>query len=152
MTSQVFAQILVHLSEESLAAVKEDDDWDEIELEEDSLRLWNRVRTAHLTTTSSNSELDKQRARKLYNSFKQFKNESLASFKVRTTNALKVLAAVEEVEPSPQGQPMDFVTRLDVSKFADLQKTLENNVILGTGSYPKTLNEAYTIAQNVKIL
>jgi hypothetical protein len=61
---------------------------------------------------------------------------------VRTTNALTVLAAVEEVKPSPQAQAMDFVSRLNVSKFADLQKTLENNVILGTGSYPKTLNKA----------
>jgi hypothetical protein len=25
-------------------------------------------------------------------------------------------------------------------------------VILGTGSYPKTLNEAYTIAQNIKVV
>jgi hypothetical protein len=55
MASQAFARILVHLSEESLAAVKEADDWDEIELEEDP------VRTTHLTTTSSNSELDKLR-------------------------------------------------------------------------------------------
>jgi hypothetical protein len=63
---------------------------------------------------------------------------------VRTTNALKVLSAVEEVEPSPKAQSMDFVSRLDVSKFVtlDLQKTLENNVILGTGSYPTTLNDA----------
>jgi hypothetical protein len=37
-------------------------------------------------------------------------------------------------------------------KFADLQKTLENNVILGTASYPKTLNEAYTIAQNIRVV
>ena len=152
MASQMFAKILVHLSEESLAAVKEADDWDDIELEEDPVRLWNRVRDTHLTTTSSNIELDKLRARKLYNSLKQFKNESLASFKSRTTNALKVLTAVQEVEPSPQAQAMDFVSRLDTSKFADLQKTLENNVILGTGTYPRTLNEAYTIAQNIKVV
>jgi hypothetical protein len=34
----------------------------------------------------------------LYNSLKQFKNESLASFKLRMTNALKVLQAVQEIE------------------------------------------------------
>jgi hypothetical protein len=45
---------------------------------------------------------------------------------------------------------MDFTSRLDVSKFTDLQKTMENNVILGTDSYPKTLNEPYTIAQYIK--
>jgi hypothetical protein len=50
MASQMFA--LVHLSEESLAAVKEADDWGEIELEDDPMRLWNRVRTTHPTTTS----------------------------------------------------------------------------------------------------
>jgi hypothetical protein len=71
---------------------------------------------------------------------------------VRTTNALKVLAAVEEVESSPQAQAMDFVSRLDLSKFADLQKTLENKVILSAVLYPKTLNEAYTFAQNIKIV
>jgi hypothetical protein len=32
---------MVHLSEESSAAVKEADDWDEIETEEDPVRLWN---------------------------------------------------------------------------------------------------------------
>jgi hypothetical protein len=91
------------------------------------------------------------RARKLYNSLKQFKNKSLENFKLRTTNTLKVLEAVEENEPSAQAQAqaMDCNSRLDVLKFADLQKILENNVILGTGSYPKTLNEAYTTAQNI---
>jgi hypothetical protein len=39
MASQMFAQILDHLSEESLAAVKEANDWDEIELEKDPVRL-----------------------------------------------------------------------------------------------------------------
>jgi hypothetical protein len=63
---------------------------------------------------------------------------------------LKVLAAVEEVKQSPQAQAIDFVSRLDVLKFADLQKTWENNVILGTSSYTKTLNEAYIITQNIK--
>jgi hypothetical protein len=29
---------------------------------------------------------------------------------------------------------------------------LKNNVILGTGSYFKTLNEAYTIAQNIEVV
>jgi hypothetical protein len=153
MASQMFAHIMVHLSEESSATVKEADDWDEIETEEDPVRLWNRVRATHLTTTSSNSELDKLRTRKLYNSLKRFKNESLTSFKLHATNALNVLEAVQETEPSAQAQAqaqaMDFISRLDVSKFADLQKSLENNVILGTGSYPKTLNEAYTIAQNI---
>jgi hypothetical protein len=75
-------------------------------------------------------------ARKLYNSLKQFKNERLANFKLCTTNALKVLEAVQDTKPSAQAQAqaMDFIFRLDVSKFADLQKTLKNNVILGTGS------------------
>jgi hypothetical protein len=41
MASQMFAQILVLLSEESLAAVKEADDWDEIKLEAYPVRLWN---------------------------------------------------------------------------------------------------------------
>jgi hypothetical protein len=59
------------------------------------------------------------RVRKLYNSIKQFKNESLANFKLRTTNALKVLEAVQETEPSAQAQAMDFISRVDVSKFAD---------------------------------
>jgi hypothetical protein len=39
MASEMFAQILVHLSEELLAAVKEADDWNEIEVEEDLVRL-----------------------------------------------------------------------------------------------------------------
>jgi hypothetical protein len=56
MASQIFAHIMVHLYEDSFAAVKEADDWDEIETEEDPVRLWNRVRATHLTTTSSNSE------------------------------------------------------------------------------------------------
>jgi hypothetical protein len=47
---------------------------------------------------------------------------------------------------------MDFQSRLDNSKFADLKKTSENNVILNTGKYPKTLNDAYTIANNIKII
>jgi hypothetical protein len=37
MSSQMFAQILVHLCEESLAAVKEADDWNEIELHHDAV-------------------------------------------------------------------------------------------------------------------
>jgi hypothetical protein len=135
MASQMFAHTMIHLSEESSAAVKEADDWDEIETEKDPVRLWNRVRATHLTITSSNSELDKLRTRKLYNSLKQSKNESLASFELRTTNALKVLEAVQETEPSAQAQArLDVITQS--SKFTDLQKTLENNVILGTGSYP----------------
>jgi hypothetical protein len=39
-----------------------------------------------------------------------------------------------------------------IYKFTDLQKTLENNVILGTGTYLRTLSEAYTIAQNIKVV
>jgi hypothetical protein len=101
--SQMFTQIMVH--------------WDEIETEEDLVRLWNRVKATHLITTSSNSELDKLRERNLYNSLKKFKNESLASFKLRTTNALKVIEVVQEKEPSAQAQAMDFISRIDVSKF-----------------------------------
>jgi hypothetical protein len=55
MTSQMFAHMMIHQSEESSDAVKEADD----ETEEDPLRLLNRVSATHLTTTSSNSELDK---------------------------------------------------------------------------------------------
>jgi hypothetical protein len=82
MASQMFAHIMVHLSEESAAAVKEANDLDEIETVEDPVRIWNRVRATPLTTTSFNSKLDKLRVRKLYNSLKQFKNESLANLKL----------------------------------------------------------------------
>jgi hypothetical protein len=89
---------MIQLLEESSAAAKEADDWDEIETKKDPLSLWNRVRATHLTNTYSNFELDKLRASKLYNSLKQFKKKILANFKLRTTNALKVL------EPSTQAQ------------------------------------------------
>jgi hypothetical protein len=39
MASQIFAHIMIHLSEESSAVVKEANDWDEIETEVDLVRL-----------------------------------------------------------------------------------------------------------------
>jgi hypothetical protein len=149
---QMFSKIMMHLSEESKAAVKESVDWEDIEINEDPVRLWNRVRETHLATSSANTELDKLRARNLYAKLYQSKNEPLVKFKERTLNALKVLKAVNETVPSDQAVAMDFISRLDNSKFADLKKTLENNVILNTGKYPKTLNEAYTIANNIKVI
>jgi hypothetical protein len=64
--SQMFSKIMLHLSEESKAAIKEAADWDAVELAEDPVRLWKIVKDTHLATYSSNKELDKLRSRNLY--------------------------------------------------------------------------------------
>lgn len=147
--SSVYAVIWGNMSKESQDKVKEYADFDETSL--DPLALWTIITTSHLHSGTGHEEKDRQSASEVYTGLRQLKNESLASFKQRTDNALSGMESIGEPLPNVLRQGLDFIKRLDNSRFKDLKLTIDNNITMGVSEPPENLTAAYMIAKRFKV-
>jgi hypothetical protein len=149
--SALYATIWGNMSLESRDKVKETKGFDP-NVNDDPLDLWLRIKETHAGGSSNfDTVKDQQRARENYASIRQYRNEAVARYKERFDHAIDQLRAVHETLPTPQAQSMDFISHLDPNRFSQLKAMLENNAILGIGTYPATLTEAFQLASNFKV-
>ena len=151
--TKAYATLWGNMSAESKDKVREHPEFDE--KSRDLLDLWMAIQATHLSNSAGDArmkEKEKSNARSWYNGCRQSKTETVARYKERLDEAVEKLQAVGETVPSQPALAMDFLSKLDPSRFSKLNTDIENDVLLGKGEYPKTLVEAYRIAQNFKVI
>lgn len=85
-------------------------------------------------------------------SLSQQSYETLTRFKERFDAAILALQAVGADVPTAEDQAIEFINRLDKSRFAEFQVELANNVYLQVGVYPQSLTDAYNAASRFQVV
>ena len=142
----LFAVIWGHISVESEEQVKLQAAWDEINIAKDPLRLLILIRGVHVGGRFPNETAARLAARKGYTSLSQYTGESISHFKERFDACLLIMDNAMYDRPSDQDQAVDFIDKLDSTRFGEFQKDIHNNVILGIGDHPESVQAAFTSA------
>jgi hypothetical protein len=148
----LYATIWGQLSSESEQKIQQIANWKQIHDEKDPLMLWQRIVATHASSESGNPAMDKQESRRRYAALRQRPDESTSDFKQRTDECLHIMEAVAQSVPPAEDIALDFLDRLDNSRFATLKTLLANSKVLGDDKYPKTLSEAYVLASSFKVM
>ena len=125
------------------AAAQPVNDWPEVRIAADPIRLWARVLQTHLAVDTGVSIVNQKEARTKYGSVKQGATESLVSYKQRFEDALKGLNAVGAIPTPDSDQAVDFITGLDSNRYVDLKVQLQTELTGGYGTYPPNLGKAF---------
>jgi len=148
----LYAVIWGQLSSESEEAVKQATNWDDIESSKDPLLLYKRILETHRTANTGFGLQDRRKARNEYHRLHQLADETISEFKARFDHALDVLGACGQNAYPDEDLAADFIGKLDNARYGTLKTTLENNQMLGSGSYPKTLVEAFTESSKYEVV
>ena len=140
------------MSAESEEKVRQVSNWEEIDQLKDPLLLLKAIKDIHLAAESGFNTKDRQKTRLLYSNLQQGDEETLLSFKEKFDHAIDAMEAVGQNIPSSEDQAIDFLTKLNNSRYAPLKVQLENNQIMGLGKYPATLADAYKLASTFKFV
>lgn len=150
--TSLYAVIWGQLSSESEEAVKQADDWDEIELSKDPLRLYRRVLATHRTANTGFGIQDRLKAREEYFRIRQNSNESISEFKARFDHTLDMFRACGQDAPPDEDLAADFIGKLDNARYGTLKMLLHNNQMLGVGNFPGTLVDAFNVSSKYKVV
>ena len=125
----MFAFLLLHLSNESLDAIKLRDGWDEANEEKDPLKLWVLLEITHrVGTTSRIPSVLKSESRRAYQSCAQSTYESIVRFKERFDDLLASYVEHGNPDMDEEDVAMDFYRALDNSRYAEFKINLVNNM------------------------
>ena len=149
--TSLYAVIWGQLSSESEEAVKQADDWDEIEISKDPLRLYLRILATHRTANTGFGLQDRRKARDEYHRVRQFGNETISEFKARFDHTLDMFRACDQDAPPDEDLAADFIGKLDNARYGTLKTLLDNNQMLGIGNFPRTLVEAFSVSSKYKV-
>ena len=140
------------MSAESEEKVRQVDNWEKKDQQKDPLLLLKAIKDIHLAAESGFNTKDRQKTRLLYSNLQQSNQETLLSFKEQFDHAIDAIETVGQNFPSSEDQVIDFLTKLDNSRYAALKVQLEKNQIMGLGKYPATLADAYKLASTYKFV
>jgi hypothetical protein len=149
--TSLYAVIWGQLSSESEEAVKQAEDWDEIETSKDPLRLYLRILATHRTANTGFGLQDRRKAREEYNNLRQLNNETITDFKKRFDHTLDVFRACDQDAPPDEDLAADFIGKLDNARYGTFKTLLDNNQMLGIGVFPRTLVEAFNVSSKYKV-
>ena len=143
----LFAYLLMHLSNESLDAVKLRDDWEAANEGKDPLELWLLIEATHrVGVTSRIPAVLKSESRRAYQAVAQSTYESIVRFKERFDDLLANYKDQRNPEMEEADIAMDFYRALDNSRYAAFKTNLVNGINSGAVVQPGSLNEMYTQA------
>ena len=147
--ASMFAFMMQHLSNESLDAIKLEDDWDDADTTKDPLTLWGLIETTHRVAIASRIPMVlKAEARRAYQAVGQSAYESIVKFKERFDGLLENYNEQANPEMEAGDIAMDFFRALDSTRYADFKINLLNSISSGAIDQPETLNDMYTQAAN----
>ena len=151
---QIYAVLIGQLSKESKARLKQVATWEQIEKGKCPKDLIKAIRETHLTTETGFALKDKFTARTEYYARTQETTENTVRFKQRFDHKLKQFKAVADPNEVPKDadQAIDFINRLDKTRYGQLQADLGKNAALNIGAYPADLQKAYTIVSQYKMV
>jgi hypothetical protein len=143
----LFALIMAHLSIGSETKVKECATWELINEEKDPLGLWQIIVRTHIAPSTGMLKTDKLEVRKAYANLSQGSSETVLSFRERTQRALNMMLGLNMPDMDPEIVAADFIDRLDNGRFESLKTAITN----GLKEYPKSLQEAFSVASNWRV-
>ena len=142
-----YALILQYLSDESLEAVKRQDNWDVIKRTTDAKGLWRLIQETHkVNSISQVASITKLTARSTYQQIHQGAYESIITYKERFTNALKAYEEQGNVKLSDEDIAMDFFRGLDNGRYSIFKTEIMILLTTNTLEQPKDLNSMYLLA------
>jgi hypothetical protein len=150
-TKPMFATIYGQLSDESEDKVKQDENYAEVHGTKDVVGLWAIIGFTHQTGGTGVLAQDKLHTRDHYAKIRQGRYESPLAFKERFDIALERLEAVHATVPDPDLVAMDYISRLDDSRFGQLKADLFNDQQKGLTTFPTTLVDALQLSSNYEI-
>ena len=115
----------------------------------DPLLLWLAIIKTHGLHTDDVSAAESRRsARTGYQRCYQQNGESLLNYYNRFRQAVNIIQAVGEVEPSEDTQAIDFFEGLDKRLYGEMLRDLKNRVRNRESTFPDTLAGAHGYAKN----
>ena len=145
----MYAYILLQLSNESLDAIKLQDEYDTVSTEKDPLGLWLLIEITHRVGTNSRiPAVLKMGARSAYQSCAQSAFESIVAYKERFDTTYENYVEHDNSELEATDVAMDFYRGLDNNRYSGFKANLINGINSGAVQQPATLNAMYTQAAN----
>ena len=146
---KMYAKLLLAISVESMEEIRNHASFEATDLLQDANALWRIIET-HLTAVhggeAGRKALDTHKLKCDFAELKM-KKHTLADFKTLYTESLLTLLAAGVAKPTEAEQAIDFIGRLDKSRYGAMQDSLMNATIMGH-PYPETLHAAWRIASD----
>ena len=147
--SGMYAYLLMHLSNESLDAIKLHDEFEDASADKDPLALWLLMETTHRVGTNSRiPAVLKMSARAAYQTCAQGAFESIVAYKEKFDTALDNYIQHGNPEVDEEDVAMDFYRGLDNGRYTGFKTNLINGINSGAIEQPDTLNSMYTQSAN----
>ena len=143
----LYAYILLHLSNESIDAMKLQNEWALADAGKDPLLLWLLIEATHrVGIVSRIPGVLKSESRNMYQRAVQSAYESIVAYKERFDDLRENYDEHGNPEMEDADVAMDFYRGLDNSRYADFKTNLVNNINSGAIERPANLNEMYSQA------
>ncbi len=121
------------------------------------MELWIAIIATHNALPSGNSEMDKIRMQRVFQTLRQRPEETPLMFKERfmvTLDGVKQLGVdiSGNADPSylPSNLALRYISGSDPGRYSTLMTELKNDIAKGNDSYPTTVLEAFNLAQRWK--
>jgi hypothetical protein len=150
--SAMFGTIWGQLSDSSIQVITQHHLYEEEELDanrDDPLTLWKIITATHVAVGIGREAYDAKNTRKNYAKLEQGPTESLVRFKDRFDNAIEALTVRGLHIPDQDEQAMDFIDKLDPTRYYELQVSVANTI--APELLPNSLAEAYRRASTYVI-
>ena len=145
--SAFYAFMYDRLSNESVDAIKQLEEYEEINSSKDPLLLWLAIKQTHKTATNSNvGTIMRAETRKKYQDVRQGPFESIVAYKERFDFLLEAYNDMENPKMEEEDIAMDFFRGLDDTRYEEFKTSFMNDLMMGTQKPPKHVNEIYTKA------
>ena len=144
----MYGTVMKYISDKSLNELKKASDWQEIEINQNLVRLVEEIYKTHKTHITGISAIDKLRITELYTNLRQREQETFSKYVERFNQAIQAYDAVPTLsKPAQDDQAARFINGLDNLRYAHLKADLRNDALRGIANYPDTLAKAMKVAQ-----
>jgi hypothetical protein len=148
---KIYPMMWVAMSPASQTRVKEEEDFEEVRLTLDCVRLWGFIRETHLThifgVGDPMKELNALEQENRFNRLIQGDREYIDTFKTRFDNQLRANEGAGVPMPNERKLALEFITKLDPKRYKRMLSQMRNDSLRNvTDAYPITLASAFRIA------
>ena len=145
----MYAYIKSKLSDESDNKVRRHPKYSDFNKNVCPMGLWNAVKERHLVSTmSQDARIIKQAAGDEYSKLEQGAFESLIDFKRKFDLKYKTYMTLGNHPKDEEDQAIDFLNKLDTSRYGNFVVDYLNNIQFGAIATPKNVEEVFSKANS----
>lgn len=148
---KIFSMMWVRMSPASQSRVREEEDFEEVRLTLDCVRLWGFIRETHLThifgVGDPMKEVNALEQEIRFSGMRQGDREFISSFKTRFDHQVKANEGAGVTQPSERKLALEFIMKLDPKRYKRMLSQMRNDSLRNDpDAYPSTLASAFRIA------